>query len=107
MKRHPQRRLPSEVATHTPRGGRVQAPERNRGLREGGSEAVSGERCIQWNRLRGQAEEAGSWIHSLLNSEVALPQGLLKVTLTVSGRGVRPGGEVGTASWETVIIIHA
>lgn len=29
--RHPQRRLPSEVATHMLRGGHVRPPERNRG----------------------------------------------------------------------------
>lgn len=40
MERHPQRRLPSEVATHAQRRGRVQAPARNRGLGESGGGSV-------------------------------------------------------------------
>lgn len=66
---------------------------------------MSGEWCIQWKRLCCQTEGAGSWIHSPLSSEVALPQGLLNVILTVLGRGMRPGREVGTGSWEAIIIL--
>ncbi|XP_032198679.1 ras-related protein Rab-8B isoform X1 [Mustela erminea] len=42
-----------------------------------------------------------------LNSEVPLPQRWLTVTLTVAWRGVRPGREAGTESWEAVTVIHA
>lgn len=98
---HLQRRLPSAVAVHVPRGGGAGPGERNRGWswREAVSVAVL---PVGKAGLPGR----GSWIPGFLNREVTFPQGLLKALLTVACRGIRPGRNVGMVPWEAITIIH-